>query len=290
MKKVLKGVLICLAMTLVYMIINGVVYSVFPFSAWFQEGSGGQETNIALSVVYILWITGTIYYIVDNSRCKGIGLCLAAIGSVFFIQSFMTQIETMLFGNAFTGLGIHDILLMVLGELVAITVTALLIILLLKRKSQENVKEKINWKSFGKVLLINGLIYMVIYFLFGYFVAWKSEELRIFYSGMSEDVGFIQKMYENARDSFIVYPIQFVRGMLFTLGIVPLLNMKWKHKYDYYIAVCAVFLCTAVGLLIPNFMFPDAVRLRHLVEMTTSMLLFGVITAVLTKKCIVTPD
>ncbi len=286
MKKIVKGVLICSIMAIVYMLVNGMVFSFLPFSQWFKEGSAGQETNMLLTAVYMLWITGTMYFLVDNAKCKGIRLYLSVVGCIFFIQSFMTQIETLFFNNAFVGLGRGDVVLMMLGEFFAIAITVFLLVIILKRKSNENETEKIDWKSFVGRMLINGLIYMVIYFVFGYFVAWKSEDLRVFYSGSTVDVGFLGQLYSNAVNSFIIYPFQFFRGMLFTLGIVPLMKISWKHKHDFVIGVCAVFLCTAVGLLVPNFLFPDTVRLRHLVEMVTSMLLFGIITAKLMERSI----
>jgi hypothetical protein len=38
-----------------------------------------------------------------------------------------------------------------------------------------------------------------------------------------------------------------------------------------------MYLCTAFQLIIPNKLFPDIVRIAHLIEMTGSMLLFGII-------------
>ncbi|NLG02480.1 MAG: hypothetical protein GX567_01385, partial [Clostridia bacterium] len=263
MKKVVKGILLSILMSIVYMIINGISHSILPFSEWFVTNSMKQETNLGLTMIYMLAISGTIYFITQHARCKGKELYMAVIGSVFFTLSFMTQIETIIFGSAFEGLSLHDILLMVLGDFISISLTGLLYILILKRKTQEHEIMTIDWKKFVKCLLLNGLIYMVIYFIFGYFVAWKSEDLRIFYSGSAEDPGFFYRLYVNARDNFIIYPIQYVRGILFTLGIIPLMRIRWKSKYGFMISVCAVFLCTGMGLIVPNFLFPDAVRLAH---------------------------
>ena len=38
-----------------------------------------------------------------------------------------------------------------------------------------------------------------------------------------------------------------------------------------------MYLTTAVLLIIPNALFPDMVRIGHLIEMTSSMLMFGII-------------
>lgn len=125
----------------------------------------------------------------------------------------------------------------------------------------------------------------MIYFTFGYFVAWKSEMLRVFYSGSSLDSGFIEKLISNWHDNTIIYPFQYIRGILFACSGLALLNMKWKNKYTFIIGLCLVYLCTAIQLIVPNFLFPDEVRLAHFFEMFSSMLLFGVITSVLLWKC-----
>ncbi len=290
MKEIGKGVLICVLTALVYTIVNGMTFSFLPFTKGFAEQSASQSTNLGMTAIYMLWIVWTMYHIAKNSRCKGFNLYLAVIGTVFFVLSIMTQIETILFGSAFKGLQIWDIWMMVVGEMISITLVGFLLTLILKRKAKENETQKIDIKKFVFYMVVNGLIYLVIYFVFGYFVAWQSEELRIFYSGSPVDVGFIAQMRNNIENSFMVLPIQFGRGMLFTISIIPLLRMKWKHKYDYLVSVLAVFLCTAMGLIIPNFLFPDAVRIQHFYEMISSMFLFGIITAKLTEKSIISSE
>jgi len=118
----------------------------------------------------------------------------------------------------------------------------------------------------------------VIYFLFGYFIAWQFEELRVFYSGTAENAGFIGQLMNNFHDNVIIYPFQFIRGILFVLGVLPLLYMLQRKKSVFITGISLVYLCTAVVLIIPNILFPDAVRWAHFIEMFFSMLLFGVIT------------
>lgn len=287
MKKAIKIILACLILAIVYMIINGLTYSFFPFTDWFKERNASQESNLIPILFVELGTVATICFITVNAKSKGIWLYLGAIGSVYFIQTFMTQIETMVFQNAFTGLATSDILLMMVADFCCILMIGLLMILLLKKKSssQRVWNVSLEWKKVGKRIFINGLIYMVIYFIFGYFVAWKSEALRIFYSGQATDYGFIHQLYSNLCQSPMIYPIQLIRGMLFTVGVIPLMKINWNRKLQFEISVCAVFLLTAIGLLIPNFLFPDAVRLRHFIEMISSMLLFGIITAKFMGPC-----
>jgi hypothetical protein len=112
--------------------------------------------------------------------------------------------------------------------------------------------------------------------IFGYFVAWQFEELRLFYSGSTEKLSFWGKMANNILTNPIIVPFQILRGILFGAAIIPIRNMI-NTKNTFIASVCLVYLCTAVQLVIPNVLFPDVVRIAHLIEMSSSMLLFGLI-------------
>jgi len=113
--------------------------------------------------------------------------------------------------------------------------------------------------------------------LFGYFVAWQFEELRLFYSDSTEKLSFWGQMANNIKTNPIIIPFQILRGILFGIAIIPIKNMVSKNKTVFIISVCLIYLCTAVVLIIPNVLFPDMVRIAHLMEMSSSMLLFGII-------------
>jgi hypothetical protein len=135
---------------------------------------------------------------------------------------------------------------------------------------------QISYRNMILKLGIAGIIYLCVYMVFGYFVAWQFEDLRIFYSGNSEKLSFFRQMHQNFAANKIIFPFQIVRGILFGVFIIPLRTMINK-KEVFLTGVCLLSLCTAVMLIIPNALFPDTVRFAHLLEMVSSMLLFGVI-------------
>ena len=286
--KTLKFILKFMLLTFSYTVVNAVVFALLPFSVNFKTASLSQNAapyGMVFTTVSTVWTVGTICFIRVNSAKKTRAYLLAAVGSVFFVQSFMTQIETLFFGHAFTTLSRCDTFLIVLAGAFPVFVAGMLAMVLFKRFDEQKLP-KLNWGKFGVIAVLNGLIYMVVYFIFGYFVAWQSPELRLFYSGSTEMISFSEKLLDNFRTSPVIYPFQWMRGVLFTFSVLPLLRMRWKHKYDYFVGVVLVFLCAAVVLVIPNFLFPDAVRWTHFVEMFGSMLLFGVLTGVLTKRAL----
>jgi hypothetical protein len=189
----------------------------------------------------------------------------------------MTQIETWFFGNAFTALTKLDIILIMFAGLFPLLVTIALLVKFFQNKNVVCETVKINVKDILTKLGIIGIIYLCVYMLFGYFVAWQFEELRLFYSGSTEKLSFWGQMANNIKTNPIIIPFQIFRGMLFGLAVIPIKYMVNKNKKDFIISVCLIYLCTAIVLIIPNALFPEIVRIAHLIEMSSSMLLFGII-------------
>jgi len=196
----------------------------------------------------------------------------------------MTQVETLFFGNAFPVLTKIDILLIMAASLIpllAVIPLAMKLFIMKSKSINENpeiVKQSLNIKNMLIKLGIIGAIYLFVYMFFGYFVAWQFEDLRIFYTGTPEKLPFFKHIADLILNNPIIYPFQILRGILFAVFIFPLLNMINKSKITFIISVCLVYLSTAVMLVIPNVLFPDVVRYGHLIEMLSSMLLFGIIT------------
>lgn len=128
-----------------------------------------------------------------------------------------------------------------------------------------------------KVLII-GFLYAIIYFLFGYFVAWQFEDLRIFYSGSPFKESFLEKLMTNVNENPVIYLFQVVRGILFGLFILPVVYLFRNKSKALLVSTILIYETTAICLIIPNALFPDSVRWGHFIEMSTSMLLFAFVT------------
>lgn len=288
MMKTLITILKFTLLTVVYTVANAAIFVLLPFSADFKTASLSQNATpyaMVFTIISTVWTVGTICFIIINSKIKRRGLLLTAVGSVFFVQTVMTQIETLFFGSSFTMLTRLDTILIVFAGAFSVLAVGVLALFLFKKPAEQDLA-KINWKNFRRIAMMNGIYYMVIYFVFGYFVAWQSPELRQFYSGSAEMMSFVEKLMDNFRTSPTIFFLQWMRGVLFTISVLPLLQMRWLHKYDYLIGVALMFLCSAVVLVIPNFLFPDAVRWTHFAEMFSSMLVFGILTGKLTKHAL----
>jgi hypothetical protein len=189
----------------------------------------------------------------------------------------MTQIETLFFSYAFISLTKTDVILIMLAGLFPLLGTVPLLVKFFQNKNKEYERGKINIKEIISKLGIIGIIYLCIYMLFGYFVAWQFEKLRLFYTGTTEKLNFWGQMANNIRTNAIIFPFQIIRGIFFGIAIIPIKIMITKNKIVFITAICLIYLCTAIVLIIPNGLFPDEVRIGHLIEMFSSMLLFGII-------------
>src|SRR5260370_10170786 len=68
-----------------------------------------------------------------------------------------------------------------------------------------------------------GLCYVALYMIFGYFVAWQNPALRAYYGG-TDPGSFMASMRQNWVNTPWMFPLQFGRGILWALFLVPLIR------------------------------------------------------------------
>ena len=273
-KTFFKLVLATVLYTVLFMLANALM----PFSQEFKEmGVSGNPMGLLFMLISSAWACFTIYFIIKNTNYFGIKLFIILLCVMFFIQYFMTQIETLFFGGAFIHLTKPDIILIMLCGLFPLSGSVALLVKFFQNKNTVYENNKMNIKKIVIKLGLIGIIYLCVYMIFGYFVAWQFKELRQFYSGSTEKLSFFGQMANNIKTNPIIITFQILRGILFGAAIIPIKYMVNKSKNIFIISVCLLYLCTAIVLIIPNVLFPDIVRIAHLIEMSTSMLLFGII-------------
>jgi hypothetical protein len=126
----------------------------------------------------------------------------------------------------------------------------------------------------GKLCLIV-IAYLIIYFSFGYFIAWKSAALRAYYGG--HDPGsFLAQISSVIRETPWLMPLQVVRAILWATIAVPVIRMMKGQWWEAGLAVALLFgVMMTSPLLLPNPLMPREVRMVHLLETASSNFLFG---------------
>ncbi len=125
----------------------------------------------------------------------------------------------------------------------------------------------------GKLALI-AVAYVIIYFTFGYYIAWKNPAVRAYYDG-SDPAGFITHITSLLHDEPLLFLLQILRGVLWAALAVPIIEMMKGKRWEAGLAVSLLFAVMTSQLLLPNPLMPAEVRMAHLVETATSNFLFG---------------
>ena len=274
MKKVLIYFLIVLVFSILWIITNALM----PFSQTFTD-INAETSPLAAIFMFICsaFICFAICFIVSNSNWRGMKRVAGISFAVFMINSFMMQIETMFFGSAFPALTRIDALLIMFSALPSILVGTILSVKFFGNKDTAEKRRRIPVSTLVPRIMIIGPIYMIIYILFGYFVLWQFEEARLFYEFLGNIEGFTFIGTLMIIPPF-TYFFQFVRGIMFALFVLPIFYMlQEKGRKNFIISVCLIYFTTPVLLIVPNPLFPDVVRWAHFIEMSLSMLVFGII-------------
>lgn len=195
----------------------------------------------------------------------------------------MAQIETLYFNRAVQMSTAEISAIVAAGALRALIFAPLAVLIFGKLKKPAKPEEEplvAASSYFGKRFLAVTLIYVLIYFLFGYFVAWQWEETRLYYSGSTAIKPFLIHFRDLlfSDDPFIL-PFQLLRGALWALLAALIVRMMRAKRWQKSLTVAftfAVLFSLPLGLF-PNPIMPPPVARSHFIEISTSMLLFGAI-------------
>jgi hypothetical protein len=135
---------------------------------------------------------------------------------------------------------------------------------------------KVEWVMQLSTLAI---AYAVVYFLFGYFVAWQWAATREFYSGTTDLLPFFTHIANTFRADPALPLFQLFRGFLWAGLALPIVRMFKGGRVETAIAVALAFSVLLASLvLFPNPYMPTLVRQSHFFELSSSMLVFGGLT------------
>jgi hypothetical protein len=119
-----------------------------------------------------------------------------------------------------------------------------------------------------------GVCYVALYLTFGYFVAWQNPALRAYYGG-TDPGSFVASVRQNWVNTPWIFPLQFGRGILWALFLVPLIRRFRRSPPETGFAMALFSAVWCLQLLFPNPYMPEEIRWSHLVETLGSNLIFG---------------
>ncbi len=229
--------------------------------------------------------TAVLSYVILRSRWHGWRLSLVTAFVLYGVLTFMSQIETLAFPAVADRLPPGMLRgLFVLGALLAAPFAPLAVLILGKWKKDPSAGEPNTrlimpvgewaWKLAAIVVA-----YEILYFGFGYFVAWKNPAVQAYYGG-SDPGSFIAQMASVMRDTPWLPLLQAGRALLWTLIALPVIRMMKGRAWETSLAVGLLFaVIMSAQLLFPNPYMPREVSTAHLIETASSNFIFGALLA-----------
>ena len=211
------------------------------------------------------------------SRWTGWRLSAALFVVYFGTVTVVTQIESLIYlddkmpGDLVAGL-------FAMGFFVAAAFSPICVLVLGRWRaapgSEVVAQPALNLGRYGWRIAISGLVFLGLYYLFGYYIAWQDPELRAYYGG-TDPGSFLAQMRGVIRSTPWMIPAQFARGLMYVgLGILVMRAMR-DSRWHAGLAIAMLFAAPALYLLMPNPVMPDFPRMTHLVETLPYQFLFG---------------
>ena len=278
MRAIVNTAIRLLVLTILYFISFAVVSATLLPSFPEQPDTAEAGTEFFALLAVCLLNTLVLGYLILRSSWAGWKLILAIFFVFYGVVTVMPQIETAFF---ITRLPLGMLPRLFLSGAIIAAVFSLLAVLILgkgrSKPTQSNRHSRLDmslgiWAAKVSLIIV---AYVILYFTFGYFIAWKNASVRAYYGGVDPG-SFSAQMSNTLRDSPWLLLLQAVRAILWTAIAVPVIRMVKGPWWETGLAVALLFAVVMNSqLLLPNPLMPQEVRMVHLLETATSNFLFG---------------
>ena len=301
-KSILIFILKTLLLSAIMLLVTIIISMVRPLSA---EGNTAQDEG---AIMLLLFTVTTVYalvigLVVKNARGSRLQLILGLILAFYGVQTVIGQIEAIFFltplGEKW-GAGSVPVMQMPLDFIVsqfiiwgAVALVGIPVAVLLFDKRKKATRNSIHWLpkiSSKEWLLKIGLViiaYELLYFGFGYFVAWKHPAILAYYQG-TDPGSFFAQLANVAKETPGLYGLQAFRALFWLVITLPVISML-RHKKWAGALLTGLFVSLPMNIphIIPNPYMPADVRAVHFTETVISTFIFGVLIFWLFKNSII---
>ena len=242
-----------------------------------QSKESNATALVALLVISFLNSVALVY-VTSRSRWSGWKLVLGLWFALFGVLTLQPQIETAVFIHTLPQGFLFRLFLV--GFLFSGVFATLLTLMLGKRRPSIEVDGvdthlPANISTWVFKLAVIAIVYVAIYFTFGYFIAWSSPAVRAYYGG-GEYNGFLRQLMHTWQTMPWLFPFQIFRGLLWAAIALPVIKMTKGAWWHAGLAVALLFSGVMnTQLLLPNPLMPYEVRMAHLLETASSNFLFA---------------
>ena len=280
----LRVLVLTLVLTIVFMIavnVAGMAQPPLPSAQAASTPTAPAQQAASLLrplLAYTFLVSLVTAWIIQRSNWRGLKLIAAMVFTFYGLMTFISQIESIAYLRAKMPPGLIKNLF-IMGALVAFLFVPLAVLIMgkIRRLEQPHAERVLTPKSQAVRFGLLAIVYVVLYYLFGYYVAWQNPEVRLYYSGTTELKSFYQVMHSNVAGTPWMLPLQFGRGLLWALFAYPVVRMLNTRRIETAGIIAALFGVWSFVLLMPNPLMPASVAHSHFWETLWCDLLLGAI-------------
>lgn len=210
---------------------------------------------------------------------RGWKLVLTVFTVYFIANTVLTQVESLFFNSALQLSASMLWKIILSGFIISLLFAPISVGIIGRMRSSDQVAWSLGAdRDLLKPLCWIAASYVLIYFLFGYFIAWQSDAVREYYSGSTAILPFHLHMWDVLTGNPGLILFQFIRGLVWgglAVLIARSMSAHWGTKAIITGLIFGVML--AGGLLIPNPFMPEPVRWAHLWETSSSNFILGIL-------------
>lgn len=284
----LKTMILAFALLVIMIVVSGFAVPMDAAQSSTQDNGSLMLRLLIVNLVHALLLS----LVIHQTQWHGWPVILGLAFAFYGVQTVTGQIEAIVFLTPLGenwGAGSVPAFTMpldfiagqfIVGAALALFGTLLAAALFRKMPPAKQTDPLFPEMNVGQWLLKLGLVmilYMLLYFGFGYFVAWKSPAIQAFYQG-TDPGSFLAQLKHVAAETPTLIPFQAFRALLWTAFTLPVIRML-RHNGWWGALLTGLFVSLPMNIphIVPNPYMPPDVRLVHFVETVPSTLIFGML-------------
>jgi len=274
-KNAVHNILRILALTILLFILFAVGGSLISAP---RDPNQANESAAALMLLAACFLDVlVITFVIRKSVIAGWQLALTFFVAFYGIMTFMSQIEAAVFPTQMSSAMVWKVFAMGIVITAPFSIIAVPLLGRWRQPSPGAERFRGGYGAAGWVwrFAVIACVYVAVYFVFGYFVAWQFAAVREYYGG-AEPQGFFTHVSGIVVNSPWLIGFQLLRGLIWAFLGLLIVRIVGSRRIEAPLAVGLAFAVIMNSqLLIPNPFMPEAVRMAHLIETASSNFLFG---------------
>jgi len=243
--------------------------------------AGGRKTEPAALaalalLLFCVLVSAVLSWMVVRSTLSGARLAAAVFLAYFGLGTALFQIESAVFLPRHLPPGFVP-RLFAMGAFIALFFAPVAVWIhgrLLTGPLAETSAPRLTARAWASRLGALAAVYVALYFLAGYFIAYRNPELVAYYDDVNAG-SFGAGMARVWAGTPWLFGLQFLRGLLWIACVLPFVVSFRGRPWELPLLIGCAFSVWALMLLAPNPFMPQSVRLTHLVETGSSNFVFG---------------